>query len=478
VRGQDENCRRRVAGWDSFAWLTLAISIGAGNITPVFLLIAPTAVLILLRRRLNPLLLSPVKGAISILTLIGLLGFIVYGKDLEQEHQATVFLRLQPQDVGPTVRLIALSALFIAVGSALSKKRESFGARGAQINQIGIGSQTRTILLAGCVVPLLISLIDYRSLLYRPTYLQNNSGSVVAIAGGQLSIAAIAALGYLYPAERGARRLLCVVTALLHSGIFFALGSRRFALIPLIFALGAYAATLDKRGNRRVLLAAVVSLLLVPIPLYLRGLSDHGLLPYVQALPEYLSSDVGLSDTVENLLLPFPVISVTAFQEPMIGLDNLLVELNPLPGTISGWYEISESMRINSFVPYSAIGEIGQQNLTFFATFWIFIGALLGYLEERVQTLLTDGRRAVALALLSLTLFFSLLVTEYNVRAAMRMLIYAIAIDLAIRWSGSQPVTKNGVDRAEGVPATQPHRPVQVKVTDGLRLGGEPAPWR
>lgn len=414
---------------EALALFSAVLVIVAGCAVPAVLFLMPLTMLWLFRGRLNRGWTSPVRVATYVITGAGFGGYLIYGLH-PGLGQAGASLATEAADVNPTIRLLVIAASCLVVGASLTSGRAHAE---TLLKAVEVSRSARSWMLFACFLPLLLALRGYHTLMDRETYLYGSAGSLTNTATSQLGFAAVALLGYLFVAERGGRRFFSVVLTIGYAVLFFGTGSRRMALLPIVFALGGYAASMTRKSAIWLLIAALVALWLSPLPLFLRGLPEHGVVPYWHALGAYRHSGIGVRWSINNILFSYPVISTTAFQESHIPLHNIWVEMNPLPGTHTGWYQISASMRINDFVPFSGIGELGQQGMTFFASFWLVIGLVFGYLERRVRRLLNAGLQVPALAILGLTSIFAVIVTQYNLRSASRMLYYAIAIDLLVR---------------------------------------------
>jgi hypothetical protein len=242
------------------------------------------------------------------------------------------------------------------------------------------------------------------------------------------------ALGYLWPRASAGGRVLIGVGVLLYWAIAFAQASRQFALLPLFFALGAFAVSFSKGSRRRVIIAGFAAVLLVPIPLYLRAQDSHGLFPYVEALPGYLSSSAANPMIgVANIFFGFPALALTLAKAPVVPLETIMIELNPLPGQLAGWYQVASSMRINPAVPYAAVGEVAGAGTRFSIAFWFVVGALLAHIDRRIGALLARRYQLFALMMLALSATFVVLASQYNLRNAFRVLVYLVVLDVATR---------------------------------------------
>src|SRR4029078_8252920 len=126
-----------------------------------------------------------------------------------------------------------------------------------------------------------------------------------------------------------------------------------------------------------------LGLYLIELPLEFRALTSHGIVPYVNALPGILSSTHPWDATGRNLLIGYAVIAVTAFQGAALPLGDLLVAVNPLPGRLTGWYEIADLHRLHVFTPMPGLGELGNAGWLVALMGSFLFGAALGVIDLR-----------------------------------------------------------------------------------------------
>ena len=303
------------------------------------------------------------------------------------------------------------------------------------------GRATLWLLAAVAGLPVALGLLFAGALYSREEYSVATTGSLLGGAFPLLTVVGLAASGYLIRRGPPPLRFLAIALATVETLMLFSTAGRLFALAPVALALGAYTREPDRFGKSLLAASVAASLLLLPIPLYLRGEETHGLSNYVPALSSLPYGWTALRDAVGNLVLGFGITGITALKADTdgfdeiatIGLDKIAISLNPLPGRLSGWYEISDQLRIGEPFPYSAIGEAWNASIAVALALFFSIGALVGYLDYRVRWLLLRGRTITALSLCGLVVLFALLVTSYNLRSSVRPLWYAIGLDLVVR---------------------------------------------
>lgn len=358
---------------------------------------------------------------------------------------ASIVTRLPVELAQRTALLFSVSVLCLAVGASCAAWLRPPQARAPEVSW---PAQTPSWLTLGALLPLLVVVFgaDPASLWLRATYQRGGAGSTLTGAGTTLSLGAVAVLGYVAVTRRRAVGLALLGTAG-YVTLFLALGSRRLPLLPLCFALGVYVALRSRRALIGVALAALVTVALLPLPLFLRGCDSHGLAAYWAALPAFAHSDVQWTAALNNVLVTFPITGLTAYAAPPIPLHHLLVEMNPAPGSWAGWYDISGSLRLNAYTPYSGVGELGNLGWPAVAGFWFGIGVVLQWLDGRCREMARAGMSMWAVAVVGMSGLFALSMCQYNVRNSQRNLLYTVALVAALHLWGRRRSAEGGEDR-------------------------------
>lgn len=417
-------------------WVAVRAPELAPQVTIAFALLAvPYAT----RRRLAPAYLSPVTIASTSLVAIGLAGTFFYRRVQDAPLGGGITVRLLPETTEATLNVLLAAAGALLAGALVTVWVAKPVPKVAdyRFGRLTLKPSTWGLLLLAALMPGLVTVFATGgNLLRRAHYIEFavQSGGLAGLAS-QLSIAAVLALGFLFAVDRSSGRRLLVVGALaVYLLLFFAAGSRRLSLLPILFTLGLLVGRPSKR-NVIVLGAAVVAALwLIQVPLYLRSLSSHGLLPYLQALPAIGQYEVGWDSIAKNVLISFGIVGATAFYEGRIPTENFWVAINPAGGQAAGWYDIAPTMRLNVYTPYAGVGELANYGWAYLLVYFAAAGVLLGLLDLQAQRLLRDRLPILALAGVGLTALFVLYSIQYNLRPATRMLLYAMAAAVAVEW--------------------------------------------
>ncbi len=379
-------------------------------------------------------LLSPVQIVTGGLFALALSGRWLYDSVASAQGGASVVLQISPADAARTQFLILSATALILTGALLAVGVSGQMKRIVPPTLHGSLLRERTLRLmaAGAVLPLLMLVSDYHpaALLRRSLYIENGHvgpTSVLSAAGSTLSIAAMAVLGYVW--ATGRFRAWVAFALLLYIFTFFGLGSRQLALIPVLFSVGMFAAKPSRSSRLAILLSCILAFYLIGLPLEFRELSSHGILPYAAALPDIVKGEHPWAATSQNILISFPLIGFTAFRMTF-PLRDLFVSVSPLPGGRAGWYDIASFHRLNAYTPAAGLGELANAGWVATVIVCLLIGATLAWLDVRSKLHTAKGRQMLGLAIVMVSSLFLLFFVQYNLRSAIRLLYYALALDL------------------------------------------------
>ena len=406
---------------------------------PLIAVVIATTILLLgslhlMRNRLAPLAFSPTALVAVGLYVMGVLGTTLYSSVQNAEAGAGALVVLDQDQTIRTFILLGVAALSLLVGSYVTAAALPRIDIPASARRITVSGNLRGWMLAGCAAPLLYLLIAGGSDLWdRPYYIAVavQDGGLAGIAA-QLAIAAPIALGYLLFASGRGASLLSAILLLGYIVLFFGGGSRKLAMLPILIMVGVFVAKRTKGAAIALLASAILSLYLIRLPLYLRALPEHGVIPYLNHLPGFLDYGVGWDSIALNVLVSFGIIGATAYQQPAIDPSVFWISVNPAPGTLAGWYDQAESLRINVYTPYAGVGELGNYGMGYVVSYFLVAGCLLALLDRTVIRLMVRGHGVMSLALVAMAGLFLLYSVQYNLRSSSRMLIYGVILAVAI----------------------------------------------
>lgn len=423
------------------AAISAVVAVFDASVLKLVLALSPVLVLVLLVRSRNPFFLSPFSILVTVFSGFAVVGHFVDQRRMLEAGGVSMRLGLSTTDTSRTINLFVLTALALTVGYGIGVMLGWGGVRNLRLTRSvslpSVRLLRRAFLL--CLLPAVLIIVSagLADLMDRKWYLGEDSGSLVGV-GASLGMAALALLGVIAGASRGYLRVLALILVLIYFVLFLSFGSRRMVLVLPIFALGVFAAKMTRRAKLCLLLAVLSSLILLPVPLQLRALSRHGLVPYVNALPDlFIGGDAGIA-ALNNLFFSFPLAGTVAYRVGDIPFSSIWTELNPLPGTFTSWYEIAPTLRLNTFTPYSAVGEVANAGMPMVFIFWMGLGITYAYLEKRIACMIVERREAIALIVLALTVMFAFVCLQYNLRNSIRLVLYALLVDIlvvvAVRW--------------------------------------------
>lgn len=206
-------------------------------------------------------------------------------------------------------------------------------------------------------------------------------------------------------------------------GFLVVLGTASRTLI-LYVAVIYFTAIIARKARWWVhMLALITAGTMLVIPVRLRALPDHGLIPY-------------LSEIAGNpaMLLPgdpFAALANVVFSVPLAGyvsslsrfsFNELWIVASPLDGESAGWRELAARLRVGDYIPFNGFGELAAISPLLLAAVCVAVGIFFARLFT-VPGLSPTIRAAVAAFYL---LFFALM-AQYDLRSAARVLYLAIA---------------------------------------------------
>lgn len=423
-------------------WMWPAIAIGAAvavfallasnpekSWLPVAGILAPLVLLWLVRHRLQIVPLSPVWLIAIVLAAVGAFGYML-AEDLAGLSGGGMVMYIQPEDLAATAYIYASAVAAFALGATITTLLRGRRPR-VKLAAIEVSNKTRGWMLVIAIVPVLMIFAALGSaLIDRDIYLAGGLGLRELYGlGQQLATATIAIVGYVLVSGTRGQRILSGVLLLVYFAMLFSMGSRRIALLPIVLVLGMLMAK-PTRVWLKLAIAGGLAALLLPVPLFLRGSQTHGLIPYLDAVQAYDIGDVDWLTTLNNVLISFPTTAMTAFHTAPLPIEYLFISLNPLPGGMAGWYEISRSMSLNAWTPYSTLGELWNYGPWVAFAVWAGIGVLATILDGHVQKLWEAGLPFISLAIIGLAAVFALQALQYNVRQSSRMILYALIVSI------------------------------------------------
>jgi hypothetical protein len=396
--------------------------IGSGIVTSILLII--------LFRKVRPTLVSPVYALVFVYLGVFILGALFYdpqygapGMDASTQE----IIRVMSQIFWIVSAFIVGVLLF----GAFSKRRLQLRRPINSISAVRLSSlQTASALVIsfGCILMTVIG-VGARNIWYRQVYLVEEN-QIARILGSVLFLPCALTLG-LVVGQLASRARVLIALALFGAieALIFALSTRNFALLPIVFCLGCL---LAQPRNAKFKAAMIIALLLTPffmiVPLATRALPEQGLSTFPKIFQVLAASNLGdqFPLIVNNVLVTVPITIETSESSTSNALHYLLVGLDPRPGIWTSWYH--DDPLINDFTPYNAIGDLLRAGTWVAILYYVFVGVYFASVEARLRS--GGGISPGQLLSIGLSIGFIIFSLQYPLRSATRMIYYMILIDL------------------------------------------------
>ena len=315
------------------------------------------------------------------------------------------------------------------------------------------GGAVWLIVAFGALVLLAIG-VGPENLLYRTTY-QTSPVAWARIGGEALIPVGVGLSGYVALGfESRLVKAGAILAAIGYLLVTFAMATRFMAVVPVMFALGAFCAQPGSRTAQILFYGGIlVSPLLVPVPLVMRNQGEQGLIPFFSVLgtgAELFTHQHILRSAIGQALLSFPLTTFVAERHPL-SMSVLWTCLSPMPGRMTNFYEIYPTLMLNSFTPYNTIGMLMNYGPLIGGSFYMAVGFYLSHVDWKIRRDLRRGYVLRSLVLFGFSAFFLLTTTEYVLRSSCRPIYYSIAFEMLIALFFAEGAK-------EAYPAQQPAR--------------------
>jgi hypothetical protein len=413
--------------------------------------VIPILAILMLLLNLGPKLrINGISAPCIIIYFSGLLGYIS-AENKNSVRGTSIGVILPANYFDKTFSMFCLAVMSVVFGASILKnenKRSLDLDTNADYKNL-VSSNVSTYLLS--LVPFFGALFGFSlpQLLARDNHLTTQQFPIFA----RFSLAAsIIALGVLSSWTRQQTKLLRFLGLLgisLYTMLYFSLSSRFLTFIPICIAFVYH----NKSSKFSALIlgtvTAISTLFFYMLPLYLRSLKSHGFESYVTNIQNITFAGTDFEAAFQNFVFSFDVNGLTAFSLQKFPLYDLLVEVSPLPGDLAGWYEISESHRLNSATPAAAIGEAMNYGFFYFILIFIIIGLVLGYMQRKAENFQGKVRLYSSIILTSGATYFAVLCLQYNLRSAIRILYYLLIYFTLIKMTTKSRYSFSGIKSPE-----------------------------
>jgi hypothetical protein len=376
------------------------------------------------------------RSTVGLILVYGFLGFgvaagLLYQPPVTDLNTPAVLVAQVARQTGSyrylTVFLVAAFAIWatsLVLGVLFPRKHGS-----SSITSISLRLSAKVLPLAA--VPLLANIYGTgaHTIFHAGHYLEH-TGPIVAVRLGQaLGPVGVLICGYFTFDRRQstATRAFALFIALAYEVMFLATATRFFAFwVPLMFAGGLLTGTWSPSRQRLgLVVVAIVAIFALQIPLGLRNLPEHGLVPAIGYLFHEPSLVFGGHNPINNFLFGAPLSIYVAHNVGLLPFGDVVTSLSPMPSQFNNWAQIAPGLRVNSYTPYSALGELLNHGWFFYFLIMAFFGAGFA-LTERIAL----NRSGLAGGVSQIIVFgaaalFVVESTEYNLRSVARLMYYA-----------------------------------------------------
>jgi hypothetical protein len=379
----------------------------------------------------------PIVLISAALATVGVLGAVAFSwlnlPHLPIENK----LFLVPLDTTRTLIIFFTAATMLLLGAAfailLSPRKEEHRLAQERISATaakGILATPSWALTLVAIVPLAIYVLGRgpTTLWHASRYLEITGVEALVKLGfagiplGMLSASFLSAQG-----RSVVSRIFAFVLIFLYAVVAIAAATRALALLPLSYYMMVRLSATKQRRQTVLVVCALLTVMGLSLPVHLRGLAEHGLAPYTQDIlsnPTILVA-IDLPTVVSNVLIAFPLCNyVSALELPP---GSLAASINPLPGSYTGWDSLLNSLRVNYYVPYSAIGESAAHGGFFFGTYYLIAGAIFATAWISAGYMHAWRPWVARIATLGLSGLFAVQTLQYNLRTVTRLEYYLVA---------------------------------------------------
>ncbi len=274
---------------------------------------------------------------------------------------------------------------------------------------------------------LILYLITYgKGIFIREEYLPKTNRALTIIIK-ILSFIEVVILGVVYRENKLLSSLYFFLLILISIGT----GSRSVFLFFLVYISLVFISNGNTILNKiRFSIHLILSFVFLAYLIELRQLELHGVIPYLKSLA-YMSSFDFYRSLLFNVYYTFIYgffVTIKTIKESQLDWNIIFINLNPLPGSMAGWYNYAQDMRINIYVPYTLHGRVFRTGMGFTIVYFFITGLIFTYFEKKIRNLLSSKNKMLAFVLVIILTLHIVYAFEYNMRSAIRYFYYAFFI--------------------------------------------------
>jgi hypothetical protein len=318
--------------------------------------------------------------------------------------------------------LFCAASLSLTFGSLVNSKLVVVN----KVKTIDINDSRITSLRRLATLPIIGLFIGFspQDFLLRDNHLLEPNISLLARLSLALSLLAVPALGALGYDNNRSRKTYSLLLILAYGACFFAMSSRALVVVPLSIIILFWSEIRRWKVFVVIFILPIACYVSILVPLFLRSLNSHGLLPYVRDLNNFRFSTESATFAFQNFAVAFDLNGLTAFEVNRYPIRDLFIQISPLLGEGSGWYQIADSHRFNFATPVAALGELLNYGDIYFIVILVLIGSIIGLLNRLVISWTDSFRTFGTVILYAGSFYFGTLCLQYNLRSAVRIVYY------------------------------------------------------
>lgn len=261
---------------------------------------------------------------------------------------------------------------------------------------------------------------------FRELYLSPEHPKALQLVLKVLTLILSIFLGLTYYNNKASNYFMFLILIILSLGT----GSR----VTIIYLIIFYVLLFLSRGNNnlnkvRFFFNGFAVLIILSLLISFRKYESHGIGPYLMGI--VTNEDDTLTEFFRNFIFNiyysfiFGVFAtIKTLKEAIPDWSIIWVSLNPLPGTVAGFYKYVPNLMLNPFAPFTSHGQVFVMGKGFTSLFYFVVGVLFTDIDYRIRKSFHHKKIIFAFVLIFLSSLYIVYSFEYLLRSAVRYLYY------------------------------------------------------
>lgn len=275
-------------------------------------------------------------------------------------------------------------------------------------------------------VVIIYFLVSGKAIFIREEYLPKSDSKALTLLAKLASLVAVFVLGISQKHNKLLANTLFFIVLIFNLNT----GSRfNFILVILYVVLWYNYSKKNFINNTLFKVYIVLSLFFLAYVIQLRHVETHGLIPYLGFI--FNSFDKIYENFIFNIyymLIFGNYVTIDTIDRGLATWNTIFVSLNPLPGSMVGWYEYAPMLRINRYCPYSSHGEVFTMGILFTIIYYKMLGFMIMYLDIYFRRLMINKKYLIPIIILLFVGLHLVYGFEYNLRSSVRYIYYIFFI--------------------------------------------------